>query len=244
MSETRKLSKPEIPAGLVFFEAQEKPRQYVIFDRAVIRGRQETDAFTTSALLLTYPFLDEEQCEIRFEDGRWIFRNLSENVFTFAGGKLLPCGEECELQDNMVIRLSNDRMLTAVFLREFAASADWQMINMDDGRHTVSIENAGKEKHTSALRLEYEDGRWLLKEIGVPGLMLNGRQARENTALQFDDCLQAGSGRFIFEGSGLLYGLHRTQGGLNVAIDERTVTSAAKKVTLLKTGSVSSRRKT
>ena len=47
-------------------------------------------------------------------------------MFTFVGGKLLPNGEEQELSDNMVIRLSNDRMLTAVFLREFASSTDWQ----------------------------------------------------------------------------------------------------------------------
>ena len=78
------------------------------------KRRQEMDVFTTSALRLAYPFLDEEQCEIRFEDGRWLYKNLSENVFTFVAGKLLPCGEECELKDNAVIRLSNDRMLTAV----------------------------------------------------------------------------------------------------------------------------------
>ena len=234
MSEKRSPSRPDKPAGLVFFEAQEKPRQYVIFDRALVRGRQEMDVFTTSALQLAYPFLDEEQCEIRFEEGRWIYRNLSENTFTFTGGRLLPCGEECELQDNMVIRLSNDRMLTAVFLREYVSSADWQMINMDDGRHTVVIENAGKKQEAAALTLEYENSRWFLKEIGVPDLTLNGRPAAENTALQFDDCLQIGSDRFLFEGSGLLYGLHRLQGGLNVAIDERTVSAASKKITLLK----------
>ena len=70
MSEKRSPSRPDKPAGLVFFEAQEKPRQYVIFDRALVRGKQEMDVFTTSALQLAYPFLDEEQCEIRFEEGR------------------------------------------------------------------------------------------------------------------------------------------------------------------------------
>ena len=234
MSERTSLSRPEKPAGLVFFESQEKPRQYVIFDRAVIRGRQEMDIFTTSSLQLMYPFLDEEQCEIRFEDGKWIYKNLSENVFTFAGGKLLPCGEECELKDNMILRLSNDRMLTAVFLEEFVSAVDWQMINMDDGRHTVVIENAGNEKESSALTLEYENSRWQIADIGVPDLTLNGAPVRENTALQFDDCLQIGSTRFIFEGSGLLYGLHTVQGGLNIAIDERTVTNSMKKYTLLK----------
>ena len=39
MSEIRHSAKPERPAGLVFFEAQEKPRQYVIFDRALGNGR-------------------------------------------------------------------------------------------------------------------------------------------------------------------------------------------------------------
>ena len=74
MSEQNSLSRPEFPAGLVFFEAQEKPRQYVIFDKALIRGRQEMDIFTPTGLLLSYPFLDEEQCEIRFEDGRWLYK--------------------------------------------------------------------------------------------------------------------------------------------------------------------------
>ena len=56
---------PESPAGLVFFEANEKPRQYVVFEKALIRGRQEMDVFTTTGMQLSYPFLDEEQCEIR-----------------------------------------------------------------------------------------------------------------------------------------------------------------------------------
>ena len=110
-------SRPEKPAGLVFFEAQEKPRQYVIFDKAEIRGSQEMDIFTTTSLQLAYPFLDEHQCEISFEDGKWIYRNLSENVFTFVNGKILHCGEERELRDNSVIRLSNDRMLPRYFWR-------------------------------------------------------------------------------------------------------------------------------
>ena len=92
MSERLNPSKPAKPAGLVFFEANEKPRQYVIFGKAVIHGQQEMDVFTTSSLQLAYPFLDETQCEIRFEGGKWIFRNLSNSVFTFMKGKLLPCG--------------------------------------------------------------------------------------------------------------------------------------------------------
>ena len=233
MSEINTSVRPDVPAGLVFFEAGEKPRQYVIFDRALIKGQQEMDVFTTSTLQLMYPFLDPEQLEIRYEDGKWLCRNLSKNVFTFVGGKLLPCGEECELQDNAVLRLSNDRMLTAVFLREFAASTDWQFINMDDGRHTVTIENAA-DSGPAAMTLEYEDSRWALKDIGVDSLLLNGAPVRKAASLQFDDCLQIGSTRFVFEGSGLLYGMHTVEGGLNISIDERTVTNSMKKYTLLK----------
>ena len=234
MSNNTIRTRPDVPAGLVFFEAQEKPRQYVIFDKALIRGRQEMDVFTPSGLQLTYPFLDEEQCEIRFENGKWLYKNLSENVFTFVGGKLLHRGEELELKDNTVIRLSNDRMLTAVFLQEFASSTDWQMINMDDGRHTVVIKNETWEKGNSALILEYESSRWQLKEIGVSNLLLNGKPISKPVFLQFDDCLEIGSARFLFEGSGLLYGVHSRQGGLNIAIDERTVKNALKKYTVLK----------
>ena len=230
---TNSSTRPEKPAGLVFFEAQEKPRQYVIFDRAKILGKRDMDVFTTSALQLSYPFLDEEQCEIRYEDGKWIYRNLSENVFTFVGGKILHFEEERELKDNTVIRLSNDRMLTAVFLREFASCTDWQMINMDDGRHTVAIENEADDGET-AFTLEYENRGWQLDEINITNLLLNGEPVSEAAPLQFDDCLQAGSARFVFEGSGLLYSAHTVHGGLNISIDERTVTSAMKKVTLLK----------
>ena len=225
---------PDRPAGLVFFEAGEKPRQYVIFDRALIKGQQEMDVFTTSGMLLSYPFLDLEQCEIRFEQGRWLYKNLSDAVFTFVGGKLLPAGQETELRDNTVIRLSNDRMLTFVFLKEFASSVDWQFIDMDDGRHTVTIENASWEDEKDAFTLEYEDSRWFLKESNVASLLLNGDPVSDSTPLQFDDCLQIGSTRFVFEGSGLLYGAHSRQGSLNIAIDERTVSQSLKKVTLLK----------
>ena len=231
---SRDSSRPEKPAGLVFFEAQEKPRQYVIFDKAEIRGSQEMDIFTTTSLQLSYPFLDEHQCEISYEGGRWIYRNLSENVFTFVNGKILHCGEERELRDNSVIRLSNDRMLTAVFLREFAPCTDWQMINMDDGRHTLAIESETLGSDEPAFSLEYENSRWQLQEINITNLLLNGSEVTESTPLQFDDCLQTGSARFVFEGSGLLYSARTAHGGLNIAIDERTVTSAMKKVTLLK----------
>lgn len=228
-----KSKRPEKPAGLVFFEAQEKPCQYVIFDKARIRGAQEMNIFTTSSLQLAYPFLDPEQCEIRYEDGKWLYENLSENVFTFVDGKILNFGETRELRDNAVIRLSNDRMLTAVFLHEFASCTDWQIINMDDGRHTVTIESESLGEG-AVFTLEYEDSRWQLKDIGVSGLLLNGEPVSGDVPVQFDDCLQIGSARFLFEGSGLLYSAHTVHGGLNIAIDRRTVTSSLKKVTLLK----------
>ena len=37
-------------AGLIFFEGQEKPRQYVIFHKALIKGRCPMEVFTTSSL--------------------------------------------------------------------------------------------------------------------------------------------------------------------------------------------------
>ena len=223
--------RPDVPAGLVFFEGQEKPRQYVIFDKVRVEGQKDMEIFTTSGIQMTYPFLDPLQCEIRFEAGKWIYENLSENTFTFVGGKLLPCGESVELKDNTVIRVSNDRMLTAVFLEQFASSTDWQLIDMDDGRHTVRIEDESED--TGALWLEYEDNRWWLKESNVE-LKLQGEPVQAPAPLKFDDCLEVGSTRFIFEGSALVYGYRTTQGGLSIDIDERSVHSAMKKITLLK----------
>ena len=225
---------PKAPAGLVFFEGQEKPRQYVIFHKAVIQGQKDMEVFTTSSLQLAYPFLDPEQGEIRWENGRWFYRNLSENVFTFVRGKLLPCGKEQELTDNTVIRLSNNRMLTAVFLEQFSSCTDWRFINMDDGRHTVRIENGADEAQASALSLEYDNGRWILDDLGSGELSLNGQPVEEGSPVRFDDCLQIGDTRFIFEGSGLLYGNRTYEGGLSVHIDERTVINSLKRVTLLR----------
>ena len=151
------------PAGLVFFEGQEKPRQYVIFEKAEIRGQCDMEVFTTSSLQLTYPFLDKEQAEIFLKDGRWIYRNLSAEVFTFAGGKRLAKGEETVLTDNCVIRLSNDRMLTAVFFTEFVSGCDWEIINMDDGRHTVSISDLkGGEDQAAAPQIPDLTGKRIL----------------------------------------------------------------------------------
>lgn len=229
-----KNSKPSVPAGLVFFEGQEKPRQYVIFGKARIEGNKEMEVLTTTSLQLSYPFLDPEQGEIWWEEGRWHYRNLSENVFTFVGGRMLPCGAEQVLKNHTVIRLSNDRMITAVFLEKFASCTEWNIINMDDGRHTVRIENTAWEGDNIALSLEYEESRWRLKEIGVGNLLLNGAPVKEETPIQFDDCLKIGDALFVFEGSGLLYGTRTYDGGLSVHIDERSVHSALKKVTLLK----------
>ena len=233
MNETQN-RKPNAPAGLVFFEGLEKPRQYVIFHSATIEGQKEMDVFTTSSLQLNYSFLDPVQAQIRFEDGRWIYQNLSENTYTFVGGNALPKGETAELKDNTVIRISNDRMMTAVFLQEFASSTDWQIINMDDGRHEVRIENEAGENGNTAMALEYEASRWKLKEIGTGNLTKNGQPVKEAESIQFDDCLQIGDTRFIFEGSGLLYGYKTHHGGLSIRIDERSAHSGLKKVTLLK----------
>ena len=130
-----------IPAGLVYFEGQEKPRQYVIFNKAVLQGQCDMEVYTTSSLQLEYPFLEKEQCEIYRQDSQWIFRNLSSEVFTFVGGKYLHKDETTILHDGDVIRLSNDRMLTAVFFEHFSSCTDWQIINMDDGRHDVTIKD-------------------------------------------------------------------------------------------------------
>ena len=58
-------------AGLVFFEGQEKPRQYVIFHDALIKGKCPMEVFTTTSLQLEYSFLDEKQGEIFSENGKW-----------------------------------------------------------------------------------------------------------------------------------------------------------------------------
>ena len=58
-------------AGLIFFEKQEKPRQYVIFRSAVIKGRCPMEVFTTSSLQLEYSFLASEQGEIFYDKGKW-----------------------------------------------------------------------------------------------------------------------------------------------------------------------------
>ena len=222
------------PAGLVFFEGQEKPRQYVIFDRAVLHGQCDMDVFTTSGLQVTYPFIDRNQCEIRFDGGKWVYKNLTDSVFTFVGGKYLGKDEETVLEDCTVIRLSNDRMLTAIFLTEFASCTDWQIINMDDGRHEVRIEDGNSESDQAAVTFQYHDSRWTISDIRTEHVLHNGTEIRESVPVQFDDCIQIGSTKFIFEGSGLVYGYPTQSSGLSIQIDERSVHKAMKKVTLLK----------
>ena len=68
MSEINTSVRPDVPAGLVFFEAGEKPRQYVIFDRALIKGQQEMDVFTTSTLQLVHTWSG------RAYQGAWVIR--------------------------------------------------------------------------------------------------------------------------------------------------------------------------
>ena len=223
-----------IPAGLVFFEAQEKPRQYVIFERAKVRGQCEMEVFTTSSLQLTYPFLDKEQCEIYIENDEWMFKNLSDEVFTFVGGKSLGKGVSTPLEDGTVIRMSNDRMLTAIFFTQFVSGRDWQIINMDDGRHMVRIADSDSADGEAAISLEYEDGHWTLQELRAHNVLHNGEDVDENARIRIDDIIQIGDTKFVFEGSGLVYGYPTEQSGLSINIDERSAHHALKKVTLLK----------
>ncbi len=223
------------PAGLVFFEGQEKPRQYVIFNRAVIKGQCDMEVFTTTSLQLTYPFLDKEQCEIFWNKDQWFFRNLSDDVFTFVGGRSLGKGAETALRAGTVIRLSNDRMLTAVFLTEFVSGKDWNIINMDDGRHTVRIAaDTGEGEDKAAISLDYEDGHWTMTEMQAKTVLHNGMEVRETVRIRIDDIIEIGNTAFLFEGSGLVYGYPTQASGLSINIDERSAHQALKKVTLLK----------
>ena len=221
------------PAGLVFFEGQEKPRQYVIFEKALIRGQCDMEVFTTSSLQLEYPFLEKEQCEIVYEGDRWIYRNLSQECFTFVGGRSLGAGAETELRDGMVIRISNDRMLTAVFFEEYVSGRDWQIINMDDGRHTVRLIDSHNDNR-SELTIEYEDGSWVLQDMQGEHVLKNGEEVSGDVRIRIDDCIQIAGTKFIFEGSCLVYGYLLEGSGLFINIDERSVHKALKKVTLLK----------
>ena len=221
------------PAGLVFFEAQEKPRQYVIFNETLVMGRCDMEVFTTSSLQLTYPFIDPEQCRIYKDKDVWKYKNLSADVFTFVGGRNLKKDEETVLSDGDIIRLSNDRMLTAIFFEEFVSGRDWKIINMDDGRHSVVITDR-KDGSDGAISLQYENGTWKLQEINEGQVLLNGVEVRDAVRIRIDDCIEIGDTKFYFEGSGLVYGYPTQGSGLSINIDERAAHQAMRKVTLLK----------
>ncbi len=234
MSNKQKSTGTVSPSGLVFFEGQEKPRQYVIFQKALVKGRCNMEVFTTTSLQLQYSFLDEEQCEIYCESGTWYFKNLSDDVYTFVGGKNLKQGEEAVLKDGMVIRLVNERMLTAIFFEKFVSGRDWRILNMDNGRHEIHITEEGSEELGAYLSLFFEDGHWSMQEMHAKNVLHNGNPVTEKIRIRIDDIIQLGETKFVFEGSGLVYGYPIRQSGLSIHIDERAVHKAMKKVTLLK----------
>ncbi len=221
-------------AGLVFFEGQEKPRQYVIFHDVLVKGQCPMEVFTTSSLQLEYSFLDEEQCEIVFRNGKWIFRNLSESTFTFVGGKYLPKGGEAEMRDGCLIRMVNDRMLTAIFFENYVSGRDWRILNMDDGRHTVRIAADDQDEKSASITLEYENGHWTMTNFQAQEVLHNGTPVHDKVKVVIDDIIQIGDTRFVFEGSGLVYGYPLRENGLSIHIDERSAHKALRKVTLLK----------
>ncbi len=234
IAKKNKKDKQISPAGFIFFEGQEKPRQYVIFQRAIVKGGCNMEVFTTSSLQLEYSFLEEEQCEIYNDSGCWYFKNLSGEVFTFVGGKNLKKGETMALSDGMVIRLVNERMLTAVFFEKFVSGRDWRILNMDNGRHEINITEEGNEDIGAYLTLFYEDGHWSMQEMHAKNVLHNGNPVSEKIRIRIDDIIQLGETRFIFEGSGLVYGYPIQQSGLSIHIDERAVHKAMRKVTILK----------
>ena len=222
------------PAGLVFFEDQEKPRQYVVFHKAELRGKCDMEVFATSSLQLEYPFLDEHQCEIFLEDGQWYFKNLSENVYTFVAENAVRTGETVPLNDCTVIRMVNERMLTAVFFEDYISGRDWRILNMDDGRHEVTITEKGNADEGLSLALAYEAGHWEMEHLEAANVLHNGLPVTGKVRIRINDVIQLGETRFIFEGSGLVYGYPIQTSGLSIQIDERSVHKALTKVTLLK----------
>ena len=224
----------KLPAsGLVFFEGHEKPRQYVIFTNALIKGQSPMEVFTTSSLQLEYSFLDPEQGEIFPENGAWYYRNLSDEVFTFVAGKNVRKGEKVQLQDGAVIRMVNERMLTAIFFEHFISGCDWRILNMDDGRHEVKITNRNDDGQDETMVFHLEDGRWSMEEFIVREVLHNGVPVQDKAQIRIDDIIQIGETRFVFEGSGLVYGYPIQGNSLSVRIDERSVLTVTGKVKLL-----------
>ena len=234
MADKNSYSGKKKAAGLIFFEGKEKPRQYVIFQRALVKGQCSMEVFTTTSLQLEYSFLDKEQCEIYQRDGEWFYKNLSENVFTFVGGKHIGEGQEAHLHDGAVIRLINDRMLTAVFLENYVSGRDWRFLDMDNGLHHVSITEDGKGEGGAFLSLDYDSGIWTLREMNGANVLHNGKEVDQKVKIRIDDFIQIGDTRFFFEGSGLVYGYPIRERGLSIQIDERSAHKALSKITLLK----------
>ena len=220
-------------AGLVFFEGQEKPRQYVIFQDALIKGKCPMEVFTTTSLQLEYSFLDEKQGEIFSENGKWYFRNYSEEVYTFVSGRNVPQGGTAQLKDGAVIRMVNERMLTAVFFENYVSGRDWRILNMDDGRHIVNITSRKGQEEEDSLTFQFEDGHWSMEEFVAEEVWHNGVPVLDKVKIRIDDMIQIGDTRFVFEGSGLVYGYPIQDNVLSIQIDERSVHKSLKKVKLL-----------
>ena len=228
-----------LPAELIVFEGQEELHQYLLFHKVLI-GAGEVEVVSPRRILLPFPFLEKEQCEIeRLDDDSWVYRNLSEDTFTFVGGRLLKTGQECALHDGDMIRLSNDRMLTAVFLESQRGNYQWDSINMDTDEHVIQVTDAtdiGKdERDTDYLILSYKESAWEITSIHSNNVAINGVPITEPGPIRIDDKIQVDDTLFIFEGSRLIYGYPvRMQGGLAVHIDNRIVREGLRKKALLK----------
>ena len=234
MEEKVAISEGKLPAaGLVFFEGQEKPRQYVIFHQALIKGQCPMEVFTTSSLQLEYSFLDKEQGEIYSENGSWYYRNLSDEVFTFVAGHHLKKGDSAPLRDGAVLRLVNERMLTAVFFSHYVSGRDWRILNMDDGRHIVNITKKGGEEEDISMTFQFENGHWSMEEFVAEEVYHNGVPVKDKVKIRIDDTITIGDTRFVFEGSGLVYGYPIQESDLSIRIDERSVHKALRTVKLL-----------
>ena len=220
-------------AGLVFFEGQEKPRQYVIFRNTRIKGSCPSEVFTTTSLQLEYSFLDTEQADIYTRDGKWYYRNLSEESFTFVGGHNCQKGQEVELLDGYVIRIFNERMLTAIFFENYVSARDWRFLNIDTKPHVVEIAGKDKDNKEVTLSFSFEGGHWTMNEFLAEEVLHNGVPVHDKVKILIDDVIQIGDTRFIFEGSGLVYGYPIQENSLSIRIDERAVHSMLGKVKLL-----------
>ncbi|MDO5702556.1 MAG: ATP-binding cassette domain-containing protein [Lachnospiraceae bacterium] len=113
------------PASLVYFEAGEKPRQYVLFHESLISGQNAAEIFTPGMLELTYPYLDREQWEIFIKDGAWKICAISGRGTTLVDGNVLRAGEEAALTDRSVIQLVSEKVLTLVFFEKYTGGMEY-----------------------------------------------------------------------------------------------------------------------